>query len=55
MSIWLILTISFFVSFFIETSQYLFYKGVTQFDDVLHNVLGCWLGVLVSKIKVRTV
>ena len=42
-----------FASFFsvcIEISQLLFQKGVAETDDVIHNTIGCILGLLFVKI-----
>ena len=36
-------------SFFIETSQYVFYKGVAELDDLILNVLGVIIGYIVYK------
>ena len=32
------------LSILIETSQWLFWLGESEFDDVLHNTLGAWIG-----------
>lgn len=40
-------------SLFIETNQYVFEKGVTQIDDVMHNVIGALLGWLMAKIVLQ--
>lgn len=41
---WLIPLIGFCISVAIELLQYLFLKGCTDVDDVIHNTLGCLLG-----------
>jgi len=40
------LMISLFVSFMIETIQYFFMVGVFEFDDMILNSLGAFLGIL---------
>ncbi len=47
------LGISVISSLFIETNQYIFERGVTQFDDVMHNVVGALLGWLLAKIVLQ--
>lgn len=41
---WLVFLIGFIVSFFIEFLQFVLNRGVSEFDDIFHNVLGCMLG-----------
>lgn len=36
------------ISFFIEISQLIFCRGLFEFDDIIHNGLGCMAGVAVS-------
>ena len=43
---WLIIPISGALSFVIELSQYVFKLGYAEIDDVIHNTLGCALGLL---------
>ena len=38
------------ISAIIEISQYLFEKGVAEFDDVFHNTLGCIIGFYFIRI-----
>lgn len=38
------LLIALLCSLIIETNQYLFEKGVVQFDDMMHNVIGALMG-----------
>jgi len=47
-SIWKIFIIAVCCSFFIETNQYMFEKGIAQIDDVMHNTIGCAIGWLLS-------
>lgn len=42
------LLIALLCSLFIETNQYLFEKGVAQFDDMMHNVIGALIGWLLA-------
>lgn len=42
--LWHVFGIGLLLSLTIETLQYVFYKGVAQFDDLVHNSLGCVLG-----------
>jgi glycopeptide antibiotics resistance protein len=32
------------ISIMIEISQFIFKRGFTEFDDVIHNVVGCLIG-----------
>lgn len=41
---WLVLLIGFGISISIEALQYFFIKGFSEFDDVMHNTLGCLIG-----------
>ncbi len=43
---WMIIPISCAHSFIIELSQYVFKLGYAEVDDVIHNTLGCALGLL---------
>lgn len=38
----------FFVSAVIETSQLVFYRGLFEWDDMIHNALGCMAGCLIT-------
>lgn len=42
--LWHVFGIGLLLSLTIETLQYVLYKGVAQFDDLVHNSLGCVLG-----------
>lgn len=37
-------------SFSIEMSQYILSKGISQFDDLMHNLLGCAIGTGLSRL-----
>lgn len=39
-----ILVFAILCSLFIETNQYIFEKGIAQFDDVMHNTIGAVIG-----------
>ena len=41
---WKILIIGCGISIVIETFQFLFMKGFSELDDVMHNTLGCMIG-----------
>lgn len=43
---WMIIPISCALSFIIELSQYVFKLGYAEIDDVIHNTLGCAIGLL---------
>lgn len=43
---WMIIPISCALSFIIELSQYIFKLGYAEVDDVIHNTLGCAIGLL---------
>lgn len=47
-SIGKVLIIAVCCSLFIETSQYMFEKGIAQIDDVMHNTIGAAIGWLQS-------
>ena len=47
------LLIALLCSLFIETNQYIFEKGIAQFDDLMHNVIGAAIGWLVAKGVLR--
>lgn len=38
------------ISLFIESCQLLFKKGIFEFDDIFHNVIGCIIGYLSYKV-----
>lgn len=41
---WMVGLIGFCISLGIETLQFVFWKGFSEFDDVMHNTVGCLLG-----------
>ena len=43
-----IVIVAVFCSLFIETSQFVFEKGIAQIDDVMHNTIGAAIGWLLS-------
>jgi len=47
---WMVLLIGFVISVSIETLQYFFHKGFSEFDDVFHNTLGCAIGIMMVAI-----
>jgi len=47
---WMVLLIGFGVSLSIEVLQYYFHKGFSEVDDVIHNTLGCAIGILIIAI-----
>jgi len=42
--LWKMVGIAMLISLFIETNQYFFEKGICQFDDLMHNMIGCVIG-----------
>ena len=48
-----IVTIAFMFSFFIETSQFIFYKGVAELDDLILNTLGAAIGYFFFLLFIR--
>lgn len=42
---WQVMLIGLTLSVTIETLQFFFKRGFTEFDDVIHNTLGCLIGV----------
>lgn len=53
MSVWKIAIVGLFLSIVIESSQYIWMKGICQFDDLMHNTIGCLMGVWLSKAVVK--
>lgn len=53
MPLWATLMIGLIFSCCIEVSQYVFVRGVAQFDDVMHNTIGCCIGWILAKALVR--
>lgn len=53
-NIWLIIIVGFAISVSVEFLQFVFKKGIVEFDDVFHNTLGCLIGcffaMMLSKI-----
>ena len=39
------------LSISIETSQYIWMKGICQFDDLMHNTIGCVLGCFLVRLS----
>ncbi len=49
---WMVLLIGFGISLSIESLQFVLKRGFSEFDDVIHNTLGCLIGImLVAFIK----
>ena len=48
--VWKILVAALALSLVIEVSQYILKRGVTQFDDVMHNIIGAVIGWLLAKL-----
>ena len=46
---WMITSIGLVLSVFVEMFQYLFKKGFCEIDDVIHNTLGCVLGLVIAQ------
>jgi glycopeptide antibiotics resistance protein len=46
---WYALLIGFCLSSSIEILQFVFKKGFSEFDDVIHNTFGCILGYILVK------
>lgn len=47
---WMVLLIGFGISVSVEALQYFFHKGFSEVDDVIHNTLGCAIGILIVAI-----
>ncbi len=47
---WIILLIGFGLSVSIEALQYYFHKGFSEIDDMIHNTLGCTIGIMIVAI-----
>lgn len=41
--------IGFLLSFLIEANQFVFYIGLFEFDDIIGNTLGTYIGVMIAK------
>lgn len=50
---WSGLLLGSFISFGIEISQLLFKRGLFEWDDIIHNALGCMVGVLIGNLGIR--
>ena len=50
---WILLAAFCALSLCIELSQYFFHLGLAETDDVLHNTLGAFLGVMAAKWPMR--
>jgi len=50
---WLILLLGICTSLAIETIQYVAHLGLFEFDDVLNNGIGCFLGLLLHKANTK--
>lgn len=49
-SFWTIIVFGLLSSMTVELLQLLFQKGVAEIDDVIHNVIGCVLGVMIANV-----
>lgn len=47
---WMVLLSGFGISISVEALQYIFHKGFSEVDDVIHNTLGCAIGILIVAI-----
>lgn len=48
-----VIVYAFLISIFIEVMQYMLSKGFAEFDDVIHNTLGCAIGFgIMKQIKI---
>ena len=47
------LVIGFLISVMIETSQLIFMRGLFEWDDMIHNGIGCLLGCAVMNLAIR--
>ena len=41
--------IGFLLSFLIEVNQFVFYIGLFEFDDIIGNTLGTYIGVMIAR------
>ena len=41
--------IGFLISTLIEINQFVFSIGLFEFDDIIGNTLGCYIGVMISR------
>ena len=47
---WMVLLSGFGISISVEALQYIFHKGFSEVDAVIHNTLGCAIGILIVAI-----
>lgn len=47
---WMVLFFGFGISVSIEALQYFFYKGFSEVDDVIHNTIGCAIGIMMVAV-----
>lgn len=47
---WMVLLIGFGISLSIESLQFLLKRGFSEADDVIHNTLGCAIGIMIVEI-----
>lgn len=45
--------VSAFISFGIESTQYIFALGQAEIDDLIHNTLGAWIGSWICTLETR--
>lgn len=41
------------LSIIIETSQYIFAKGISQIDDIINNTIGCIIGYVIGRVLMK--
>ena len=44
---WIVLLVGLSISIVVELNQFIFKKGVSEFDDIIHNSVGCLIGYFV--------
>ena len=47
---WMMLLIGLGISVSIEALQYFFHKGFSEVDDVIYNILGCAIGIMIVAV-----
>lgn len=47
---WMVLLIGFGISLSIESLQFVLKRGLSEVDDVIHNTLGCLIGIMIVAI-----
>lgn len=52
---WQVLLIGCGISVSIETLQFVFMKGFSELDDVMHNTLGCLVGFLIYRAGLKVI